>query len=178
MAVIALTSARGAPGVTTTALGLALTWPRPVVLVEADIAGSSSILAGYMRGSLRHDRGLVDLAVAVRNNELASTVTRSMFSLSDRAQLIPGLQSPTQVATLTDLWSPLASVLAGMERAGTDVIIDAGRLGAAGYPAPLLRTADAVLLATRTNIPRLPLHEPALTSSAKISPTGERGRTH
>ena len=36
MAVIALGSAAGSPGVTTSALGLALTWPRPVLLIEAD----------------------------------------------------------------------------------------------------------------------------------------------
>jgi len=39
MALIALASATGAPGVSTTALGLALNWPRPVVLVEADPNG-------------------------------------------------------------------------------------------------------------------------------------------
>ena len=42
MAVIALTSASGSPGVTTTALGLALLWPRPVLLVEADPTGGSA----------------------------------------------------------------------------------------------------------------------------------------
>lgn len=45
MAVITVTSANGAPGVTTTALALALAWPRPCLLVEADVAGGSSILA-------------------------------------------------------------------------------------------------------------------------------------
>ena len=34
MAVVALASASGSPGVTTTALGLALLWPRPVLLVH------------------------------------------------------------------------------------------------------------------------------------------------
>lgn len=36
MAIVALVSASGSPGVTATALGLALLWPRPVMLVEAD----------------------------------------------------------------------------------------------------------------------------------------------
>ena len=36
MAIITLCSASGSPGVTTTALGLALSWTRPVILVEAD----------------------------------------------------------------------------------------------------------------------------------------------
>ena len=36
---IALCSAKGAPGVTTSGLALALSWPRPVVLAELDPAG-------------------------------------------------------------------------------------------------------------------------------------------
>jgi hypothetical protein len=51
MAVIALASASGSPGVTTTALGLALLWPRPVLLIEADPTGGSGLLAGYFRGT-------------------------------------------------------------------------------------------------------------------------------
>jgi hypothetical protein len=50
MALIVLTSASGSPGVTTTALGLALTWVRPVLLVEADPTGGSGSPAGYFRG--------------------------------------------------------------------------------------------------------------------------------
>lgn len=52
MALVTLVSAAGSPGVTTTGLGLALCWPRPVVLVEADPAGSSALAAGYFRGRL------------------------------------------------------------------------------------------------------------------------------
>ena len=43
MAVYALTSAAGSPGVTTTALGLALEWPNQVLLVDADPVGGSAI---------------------------------------------------------------------------------------------------------------------------------------
>ena len=53
---IAMTSAKGAPGVTTAALALALSWPRRTVLAELDPAGGD-VLAGYGRGPLvtRHD---------------------------------------------------------------------------------------------------------------------------
>ena len=44
--IITLTSARGGTGVTTTAVGLAAVWPRPVLLVEADPCG-------YIRGAGR-----------------------------------------------------------------------------------------------------------------------------
>ena len=36
MSIILLTSPGGSPGLTTTALGLALTWPRDVILADAD----------------------------------------------------------------------------------------------------------------------------------------------
>ena len=39
MSALALVSAKGAPGVTTSALLLAAVWPSPSVLVEADWAG-------------------------------------------------------------------------------------------------------------------------------------------
>ena len=71
MTVIALTSAKGAPGVTTTALALTLLWPRPVLLAECDPAGDSSLLAGYMGGSVEHTRGLLGLLAAQRRGELA-----------------------------------------------------------------------------------------------------------
>src|SRR3546814_6778811 len=64
MEVTALCSASGSPGVTTTALGMALLWPRPVLLIEADATGGSGILAGYFRGIKSYDQGLVELALA------------------------------------------------------------------------------------------------------------------
>lgn len=46
MAVLALTSAKGAPGVSTAALAMTLLWPRAALLAECDPAGGSSVLAG------------------------------------------------------------------------------------------------------------------------------------
>ena len=48
MAVICLTSASGSPGVTTTAVGLALCWPRPVLLVEVVAHGVPQSLKDAM----------------------------------------------------------------------------------------------------------------------------------
>lgn len=156
MAVIALTSAKGAPGVTTSALALALVWPRPCLLLEADVAGSSSILAGYLRGSVRHDKGLVDLALAHRRGGLVDGLHRASIPLeSSQARLVAGLTSPAQITTLQQVWEPIAAVLHGLERTGTDVIVDAGRVGAAGGPAPLLREADITLLTTRSTLPAI-----------------------
>jgi hypothetical protein len=54
-----------------------------------------------------------------------------------------------------DLWEPLAPVLADLELAGQDVLVDCGRLGLVGAPEPLLARADLTLLLTRTNLPAL-----------------------
>ena len=62
MAIIALVSAKGSPGVTTTALACALSWHRRLVLAECDPAGGS-ILAGYLGGALDGPRGIGELAV-------------------------------------------------------------------------------------------------------------------
>ncbi|MGK2852999.1 MAG: hypothetical protein ACSLE3_02645, partial [Microbacteriaceae bacterium] len=67
MALIALASASGSPGVTTTAMGLALAWPRPVLLVEADPTGGSGLLAGYFRGTREYTAGLIELALTAHH---------------------------------------------------------------------------------------------------------------
>ena len=66
MAVIVFTSGPGAPGVTTTALALALTWPRHVLLADCDRDPSQVVLAGYLRGLDSGGRGLPSVAQAQR----------------------------------------------------------------------------------------------------------------
>jgi hypothetical protein len=167
MAVVALTGARGAPGVSTAALAMTLLWPRPALLAECDPAGGSSVLAGYLRGTVDHSRGLLNLAVAHRHGELEQTLWSQLVPLTpaaattdrgstagpDERWLLPGLSDAAQAPSTTALWGPLATLLASLERAGTDVIVDAGRLGAAHAPTPLLRQADLVLLVTGTSLP-------------------------
>jgi hypothetical protein len=156
MPVIALTSSRGAPGVTTTALALALVWPRPTVLVEADASGSSSVGAGYLRGSLDPRRGLINFAVDHRAGVLSPDSVREQavpLTDDDTRLLVPGLATADQAGSMTfDLWERVAGVLRALERAGTDVIVDAGRLGAIGGPDPLLRHAHVALLVMRTSL--------------------------
>ena len=59
MAILILTSAGGSPGVTTLAVGLALTWPRPVLLADCDPGAHQAILAGYLTGQSSHGKGLL-----------------------------------------------------------------------------------------------------------------------
>ena len=154
MAVIALASASGSPGVTTTALGLALLWPRPVLLVEADPTGGSGLLAGYFRGMREYEAGLIELALT------ASSIRDGLAEVSQRIEgtivsFVAGTRSHTQAPALRDLWQPLAEELADLETTGQDVIVDAGRLGLVGSPEPLLANADLALLVTRTTLPAL-----------------------
>lgn len=154
MAVIALTSASGSPGVTTAAVGLALCWPRPVLLVEADPTGGSGILAGFFRGTREYVSGLIELALApVAVTDALRDVVQPIEG--SNASFIAGTRSHAQAGGLRALWEPLAEVLAELETTGQDVIIDAGRLGLSGSPTPLLDAADLTLLLTRTTLPAL-----------------------
>ena len=68
MTVIALTSAKGSPGVTTIALALAWAWPqvapdRRVLVVDADMAGGD-LAPGYLRGAVSSADGVLGLAAA------------------------------------------------------------------------------------------------------------------
>lgn len=66
MAVIQLVSATGAPGVTTTALGLLSAWPADAVLVDLDRDGGQAILAGHLGGQDGAGRGMQSVAAAHR----------------------------------------------------------------------------------------------------------------
>jgi hypothetical protein len=155
MALFTLVSGAGSPGVTTTAVGLALTWPRPVVLVEADPTGSSGILAGFFRGVKDHV-GLVDLLMAHRSGLLAEALPRMVMEVpGTEVSILVGAKSHEQAGGLARLWEPLLGVLRDIAADGQDVIVDAGRLGLAGWPAPLVSHADVAVLATRSSLPAL-----------------------
>jgi hypothetical protein len=65
---------------------------------------------------------------------------------------VAGVRSHEQANSLLPLWEPLAGTLRLLEDTGQDVIVDAGRLGLAGFPLPLLEQADLALLCTRTDL--------------------------
>ena len=155
MALFALTSAAGGSGVTTLAVGLALTWPRPVVLVEADPAGGSAILAGYCTGVARP--GLSELVLAQHHQQLGEELSSRLFPLANsNASLLPGLRSQHQARSLVGVWDSLLDALRDLElRTGVDVVVDAGRLGMAGSPEPLISESDVAVVVTGTGLPEL-----------------------
>lgn len=157
MALIVLASATGSPGTTTTALGLALTWPRPVVLIDADPTGAAAIQAGYFRGAdLEHDATILDLLVAHRDGTLATDLPRMLTTIpGSTVGFLPGLLHHTLAPSMSPVWAPLTHVLRTLDGGGRDVIIDAGRLGLAGSPIPVIYGADLTLLTLRSTLPAL-----------------------
>lgn len=154
MSVIVLTSAGHAPGVTTTALGLALCWPRPVVLVDADPHPTQAVLAGYLQGADPFGKGLWTLLSAHRERRpVASVLPGALMDLPSpdgvQRRFLPGFTSPGMVELFTGAWVEFAVALASQP---DDVLVDAGRIGSRGLPPALVETADAVLVVTGTTL--------------------------
>jgi hypothetical protein len=153
MAVITLCSASGAPGVTTSAIGLAMCWPRPVLLVEADPRGTSAILSGFFAGAREYDAGLVELSYSPL--EISDALRDVVRPLAGSVSFVAGTRSHSQAVGLKDLWGRLADALVDLEKTGQDVIVDTGLLGYPGSPEALISLADLTLLVTRTPLPAL-----------------------
>ena len=152
MAVICVTAAAGSPGVTSTVLGMALCWPRPVLVVEADPTAGSAILAGRFRGLQGH-AGLIDLIAAHRSGVLAEALPRVVMSVpGTQVSILTGSRTHAQAPGLAKIWEPLLGVLKSIASTGQDVLMDAGQLGVDGSPTPLVAEADLTLLVVRSNL--------------------------
>ena len=166
MAVIALVSAKGSPGVTTTALAFTLSWSRRTILAECDPAGGS-VMDGYLQAQLDGNRGLLPLAVAeLRNDRMAAEFWTQLVDLDAPKRerlLLPGLTDAAQAGSLIPIWDRFALHFAQLEYANPsyDVIADCGRLAVGGPPWPLLCAADAVLLVIRPTLPSISAALPA-----------------
>lgn len=178
MSLLVLASASGAPGVTSTALGLAVQWPGEVVLLDADRSASQAVLAGYLKGQSPQGRGMQgllhahrerrDLRVAFAENRMVLPSPpqdqRSPADVPPR-WFVPGFAHLRSIDHVEGLWSPLIETT----RDGPDVIVDAGRVGYHGLPGSLLAAADAIGMVCRTSLvslAALPLHLPPLVEAA------------
>ncbi|MFG3517542.1 hypothetical protein [Streptomyces bobili] len=165
MAVIALAGCSGAPGVTTSALALLLSWPlepgRRMILAECDPDGSA-VLHGLLQGTLGDRYGLRNLSVAARQGELGDAFFRQLIDLSSDERkkessrdrlLLPGITDPAQAASLGSVWRALGVIFRGIEAEhGHDVLIDLGRRGAFGPSGVLAEQADAVFVVVRNTL--------------------------
>lgn len=157
MGVVALTSAAGAPGVSTTALGLTLVWPGSAML--ADLDHQQVFLAGYLRGEVATEKGLLRVLDAARHGSLQSDAVRDQAIVlpdddqpdGNRRLLLPGLPTPAAAGFLPAALPTILEVFETLGDAGLDVICDLGRAPREGIaPSVLAHIGRLVLLTVPT----------------------------
>jgi MinD-like ATPase involved in chromosome partitioning or flagellar assembly len=176
MALIAIASDKGAPGVTTAALALAAVWPRPVLLAECDPAGGDLVYRFPAAGGGHLDprRGVLSLAVIARRGMAPHQVWEHAQKLHGGLDVLAGVTNAEQGAGLSLLWGPIGKVLASLPQA--DVIADCGRLGADGPLYDLLAEATTVVLVSRVQVADvIRLRDRATAFAAAAQSRGRRG---
>jgi hypothetical protein len=146
MALVALASAKGSPGVTTASLVLGALWPRQVLLAECDPAGSDVAIRMTAPGGapLNSDRGLVSLAAAGRKGLGDEVILAHSQQLDGGLDVLIGVRAPEQIGGMGGLWQPLGISLNQLQ--GTDVLADCGRIGPASPQLPVVQAARLVVL--------------------------------
>jgi MinD-like ATPase involved in chromosome partitioning or flagellar assembly len=153
VSVVALVSAKGSPGVTTLAHRLgdvlarrerqARRSPRPVVVVEADLAGGDLAARRGLAGA----PGLASLALSARRAIGPDTVLAHCQQLGAIGVLV-GVAGSRQGLVVAPV---LPRILDSLAEVDAIVLLDIGRLGPPLIEDPaLLRQADTVCLVTRT----------------------------
>ena len=175
MAVFALISPGGSPGVTTTALALALTWPKPVVVAECDPSGGD-ILAGLFAGHLKAPRGLLGVAFEAGRgpSAIATELSTQLVPLDDTGSrsFLAGISDPRQALGLSPVWPGIAVALGGLE---ADVIADCGRFDAGGtQPLGVLAEADAVLMVMRPTLRQVAAARPRVDMVTQVIGTRDK----
>jgi hypothetical protein len=176
MALIAIASDKGAPGVTTAALALAAVWPRPVLLAECDPAGGDLVyrFPAADGGHLDPRRGVLSLAVVARRGMQPHQVWEHAQKLHGGLDVLVGVTNAEQGAGLSLLWGPIGKALASLPQA--DVIADCGRLGADGPLYDLLAEATTVALVTKARVGDvIRLRDRAAAFAAAVQSRGRRG---
>lgn len=133
MTVIALASLSGAPGVTTTAAAWAVHCADPTLVIEADTAGGSPLLAGMWGGTRKHDTSVLALAAHL-GEPLEQHLWSQAVALPGRSDrwVLPAIAWPAQARSVEPVWRPLAAALRAIsDEGGTDVLVDLGRISSA-----------------------------------------------
>ena len=157
MATISLLSAKGSPGVTTVTVALTLAWAtahpgRAALAVDADPIGGDTA-AGIMRGAIPPGAGVLALATT-RDPDLHAALDSAAVPLraDGSARLLLGVPDEARGAALPLAWDVLADLRADLHHAGTDLLVDAGRVDHAGLGAPWLADSDLVVLVVRPSL--------------------------
>lgn len=160
MSVVALCSAHGAPGVTTTALALTWMWPivhrdRRVLLVDADPAGSG-LLTGYLQAGVPEPAGVLALAAQRPPLSAQQIIDASVAVDPDSTRMVlPGVADPVQARPLAGTWAAVAGAGPELGRLGVDVVVDVGRLGHRFEPSALMEAAGILAVTVRPQLASL-----------------------
>lgn len=143
---IAICSDKGSPGVTTTALVLASSWPSPAVVLEADPAGGDlAIRLRHAGSALPEVPTVLSVATAARSRGAEDLLGRHAHPLSPGVSVIPGAILREQMAGVGD-WEPLAEVCA---RSEVPILADLGHLHTGSKVLTFAARADIVVVVGR-----------------------------
>jgi hypothetical protein len=148
MSLIAVASAKGSPGVTTTALVLGALWPREVLVAECDASGSDIPvrMPAADGGVLDPDRGLLSLAAAGRKGLTPDLVLGHTQEITGGLEVLAGVRMPEQAAGMTNVWPVLGQTLDAIP--DYDVLADCGRIGATTPQSAILRASRLLIMVT------------------------------
>lgn len=169
MSVVLLASAAHSPGVTSLAVALAVTWPEPVLLVDANREPDQAVLAGYLQGVDPAGRGLGGVLQAHRERRsLAACLPELTLPIGDGDghDFLPGFSHPGMVSLFGQVWADLAAALAA---GPLPVLVDAGRIGAEGLPPALVSASSGVAVVTGSrlvDLAALRLYLPSVVAAA------------
>lgn len=150
MSVLLLASAGHSPGVTALGVALALTWPEPALLVDANREPDQAVLAGYLQGVDPGGRGLGGLLQAHRERRpLAPALDAMTVALGQGRDFLPGFSHPGMVSLFTPAWTDFANAL---EAAGRTVLVDVGRITPDGLPPALVTVCSGVVVVTGSRL--------------------------
>ncbi len=148
MTVIALTSTRSSPGVSSLAVALALVWQRQgrePLLVEADPAGG--VLG--LRFDLAAEPSLATLAADLRRGYETDRFTKNSVDVLG----VRSLLAPVDPLTASRVLQRNGETLAAAIRShGRPTVVDLGRLDSHSPSLPLAAAADRVLVVARPRV--------------------------
>lgn len=158
MAVISLLSAKGSPGVTTATVALTMAWrgahlDRCALAMDFDPIGGDTA-GGVLRGAVSASAGILPLATSRDMDAHDALDSASVYLRADgSARLVPGVPDEARAAALPLAWDVVSGVRADLHQAGTDVLVDVGRVDRAALEASWLVDADLAVLVVRPTLP-------------------------
>jgi hypothetical protein len=151
--IVAVCADKGSAGVTTTATALAMAWPNPRLLLEADPSGGDLAFRAQRpdgEGLLAAEPGLLALAADARTGTVpADALPRYAQPTAWGLPVVIGPAGAQAYAPMRNLWPAVAAAAAAWP--GT-VIADLGRLYPGTPALTLAREATAVLVLARLNV--------------------------